>query len=140
MQREDVTKIFEGATDEQINAILNLNSADISEKERIAQEEKAKAARDADILSRFTEATKSKDGKAQEWTHEAVRADYLRKFTEALSDKANEGLSDADILHMLTKDDAGAFKGVTARVVLAGAKPMAGDTAMDMRDAFGLVR
>ena len=29
MKREDVSKIFEGATDEQINAILNINSADI---------------------------------------------------------------------------------------------------------------
>lgn len=29
MKREDVTKVFEGATDEQINAILNINSADI---------------------------------------------------------------------------------------------------------------
>ena len=29
MKREDVTKIFEGATDEQINALLDINSADI---------------------------------------------------------------------------------------------------------------
>ena len=29
MKREDISKIFEGATDEQINAILNINSADI---------------------------------------------------------------------------------------------------------------
>lgn len=29
MKREDVSKVFEGATDEQINAILDLNSADI---------------------------------------------------------------------------------------------------------------
>lgn len=29
MKREDVTRIFEGATDEQINQILNINSADI---------------------------------------------------------------------------------------------------------------
>ena len=29
MKREDITKIFEGATDEQISAILNINSADI---------------------------------------------------------------------------------------------------------------
>ena len=29
MRREDVTKIFEGATDEQINALLDINSADI---------------------------------------------------------------------------------------------------------------
>lgn len=29
MKREDVSKIFENATDEQINAILDINSADI---------------------------------------------------------------------------------------------------------------
>ena len=28
MKREDITKIFEGATDEQISAVLNINSAD----------------------------------------------------------------------------------------------------------------
>ena len=27
MKREDITKIFEGATDEQINAVININSA-----------------------------------------------------------------------------------------------------------------
>lgn len=30
MKKEDVTKIFEGATEEQINAVLNLNNGDIS--------------------------------------------------------------------------------------------------------------
>ena len=29
MKREDITKIFEGATKEQIDAVLDLNSADI---------------------------------------------------------------------------------------------------------------
>lgn len=29
MKREDVSKIFEGATEEQINSVLNINSADI---------------------------------------------------------------------------------------------------------------
>lgn len=29
MKREDITKIFEGATDEQVSAVLNINSADI---------------------------------------------------------------------------------------------------------------
>ena len=39
MKREDISKIFEGATDEQISAILNLNSADIgSAKQKVKQE------------------------------------------------------------------------------------------------------
>lgn len=29
MKREDITKLFEGATDEQVNALLDINSADI---------------------------------------------------------------------------------------------------------------
>ena len=40
MKREDVTKIFESATDEQINALLNINSADIGnakKKPEVAQ-------------------------------------------------------------------------------------------------------
>ena len=41
MKREDVSKIFEGATDEQISSILNLNSADIGKAK-----EKAEAERD----------------------------------------------------------------------------------------------
>lgn len=39
MKREDVAKIFEGATDEQINAVLNINSADIgSAKKKLEAE------------------------------------------------------------------------------------------------------
>lgn len=39
MKREEVAKIFEGATDEQITAILNINSADIGKaKEKIEAE------------------------------------------------------------------------------------------------------
>lgn len=56
------------------------------------------------------------------FTHDAIRADYRRKFETALSDKENEGKSDADIFHTLTKDDATAFTGVTA-VRLQGGRP-----------------
>ena len=37
MKREDISKIFEGATDEQINAILNINSADIGKAKTKAE-------------------------------------------------------------------------------------------------------
>lgn len=40
MKREDVSKIFEGATDEQINAILNINSADIGKAKSKVEEER----------------------------------------------------------------------------------------------------
>ena len=56
------------------------------------------------------------------FSHEAIRADYRRKFESALADKENEGKSDADIFHALTKDDASAFTGVMA-VKLQGGRP-----------------
>ena len=40
MKREDISKIFEGATDEQINAILNINSADIGKAKSKAEGER----------------------------------------------------------------------------------------------------
>jgi len=40
MKREDVSKIFEGATDEQINAVLNINSADIGSAKKKAETER----------------------------------------------------------------------------------------------------
>ena len=58
----------------------------------------------------------------KKFSHDAIRADYRRKFENALADKENEGKSDADILHALTKDDATAFTGVTA-VKLQGGRP-----------------
>jgi hypothetical protein len=58
----------------------------------------------------------------KKFTHDAIRADYRRKFESALADKENEGKSDADVFHALTKDDASAFTGVTA-VKLQGGTP-----------------
>ncbi len=59
----------------------------------------------------------------KKFSHDAIRADYRKKFENALADKANEGQSDADVFHSLVKDDAAAFTGVTA-VKLAGGRPM----------------
>ena len=58
----------------------------------------------------------------KKFSHEAIRADYRRKFENALADKENEGKSDADVFHALSKDDATAFTGVTA-VRLQGGTP-----------------
>ena len=59
----------------------------------------------------------------KKFSHDAIRADYRRKFENALADKANEGRSDADVFHSLVKDDATAFTGVTA-VKLQGGRPI----------------
>ena len=70
----------------------------------------------------------------KKFTHDAIRADYRRKFETALSDKENEGKSDADVFHALTKDDATAFTGVTA-VRLAGGRAMgAGKSYSSVKD------
>lgn len=58
----------------------------------------------------------------KKFSHEAIRADYRRKFENALADKENEGKSDNEIFHALSKDDATAFTGVTA-VKLQGGRP-----------------
>ena len=73
-----------------------------------------------------------KDGKPLEWTNEAIKADYLHKFSEALNDKANEGKSDADIFSALTKEDGAAFKVPGAQTVFGGANNVSGS---DLDDA-----
>ena len=72
------------------------------------------------------------------FSHDAIRADYRRKFENALADKANEGQSDADIFHALSKDDATAFKGITV-VKLAGGKPT-GSGKYSSRDEIMAIR
>lgn len=94
---------------------------DIAEKEKAAKEEKEKSEREANILNRYNAVAVGKDGKPLEWSHEAIKADYLRKFTEALSDKENEGKSDADIFKSLTENDGAAFKVPSAQTVFGGA-------------------
>ena len=40
MKRDDIKKIFEGATDEQISAVLNINSADIGAAKKKLEDER----------------------------------------------------------------------------------------------------
>ena len=58
----------------------------------------------------------------KKFSHNAIKADYLKKFGEALELEENKSLSDEQIFHNLTKDDKNAFEGVTA-VKLAGGRP-----------------
>lgn len=70
----------------------------------------------------------------KKFTHDAIRADYRRKFESALADKENEGKSDNEIFHALSKDDATAFTGVQA-VKLAGGRPHDNNTGGTSRAA-----
>lgn len=82
---------------------------EIAEKDaRAAAEKEAKEKAD-NIANRFKTVLGEK-----EFSHSAIEAEYLKKFGEALEVAENQGKSDVDIFHALTKDDGTAFKGVSA--------------------------
>lgn len=84
-------------------------TAEIAEKEKQAEADRiAKEKADA-VANRFAAVLGEK-----KFNHEAIKADYLKKFGEALENKDFEGKSDSEIFHELTKDDSAAFEGVTA--------------------------
>ena len=104
-------------------------------------EAKAKQAEADRILAEKTEnISKRFDAVVGEKTfsHSAIKADYLKKFGEAIELEDNKSLSDEQIFHNLIKDDATAFTGVTA-VKLAGGRPSGTsgktrDEIMDIKD------
>lgn len=91
--------------------------ADNEAKEKQAEAERILAEKNADIEKRFAQCVGDK-----KFSHDAIKADYLKKFAEALESEEYKGKGDGDIFHALTKDDATAFTGVTA-VKLAGGRP-----------------
>ncbi len=120
------------ASAEDYKAKFDKLQEDIAAKEKEEREAKEKAEREENILNRYNAVAVDKDGKPLEWTHEAIKADYLHKFSEALNDKANEGKSDADIFSALTKEDGAAFKVPGAQMVFGGANNASGP---DLDDA-----
>ena len=91
--------------------------ADNEAKEKQAEADRILAEKNADIEKRFAECVGDK-----KFSHDAIKADYLKKFAEALESGEYKGKGDIDIFHALTKDDATAFEGVTA-VRLQGGRP-----------------
>ena len=86
-------------------------------KEKQAEADRILAEKNADVEKRFAECVGDK-----KFSHDAIKADYLKKFADALEREEYKGKGDVDIFHALTKDDATAFTGVTA-VKLAGGNP-----------------
>ena len=86
-------------------------------KEKQAEADRILAEKNADIEKRFAECVGDK-----KFSHDAIKADYLKKFADALESEEYKGKGDVDIFHALTKDDKNAFEGVTA-VKLAGGTP-----------------
>lgn len=88
--------------------------AENAAKEKQAEADRILAEKNENIKNRFSTVLGEK-----KFSHDAIKAEYLKKFTEALDLKENQGRSDAEIFHELTKDDGAAFTGVTT-VRLAG--------------------
>ena len=91
-------------------------------KAKQAEADRILAERTENINKRFEAVVGEKT-----FSHNAIKADYLKKFGEAIELEDNKSLSDEQIFHNLIKDDATAFTGVTA-VKLQGGKPLGNGT------------
>lgn len=91
--------------------------ADNEAKAKQAEADRILAEKTENINKRFEAVVGEK-----KFSHNAIKADYLKKFGEALELEENKSLSDEQVFHNLIKDDATAFTGVTA-VKLAGGRP-----------------
>ena len=92
--------------------------ADNEAKAKQAEADRILAEKNADIEKRFAQCVGDK-----KFSHDAIKASYLKKFAEALESEEYKGKGDVDIFHALTKDDAAGFTGVTA-VKLQGGRPV----------------
>ena len=96
--------------------------ADNEAKAKQAEADRILAEKTENINKRFETVVGEK-----EFSHKAIKAEYLKKFGEAIELEENKSLSDEQVFHNLIKDDAAAFKGVTA-VKLAGGTPQGNGT------------
>ena len=95
--------------------------AEIAEKEKQAKLER-EAKEKADMIeNRFNAVVGDR-----KFTHEAIKADYLHKFGEALDNKDFMGKSDTDIFHELIKDDKNALENVQMQLNMPGGQPAGG--------------
>lgn len=109
-----------GASAEDYKTQLEALRKDVAAKEEKERADRAAAEKEASLKARYDSVCVGKDGKPLEWAHNAVKDSYFNRFAAAVVDKLNEGKSDADIFHELTKDDGAAFKGVQAITLLGG--------------------
>ena len=121
-QLETLNKEFENlksnnASAEEYKSKYEALVADNEAKAKQAEADRILAEKKADIEKRFLECVGEK-----KFSHDAIKAEYLKKFSDALESEEYKGKGDTDIFHALTKDDAAAFTGVTA-VKLEGGRP-----------------
>ena len=117
------------ASGEDWKAKFEALQADNDAKAKQAEADRILAEKNENISNRFSAVLGEK-----KFSHEAIKADYLKKFTEALELKENQGRSDADIFHELTKDDATAFTGVQAIRLAGGANKGTGGKVYNSKD------
>lgn len=102
MKREDISKIFEGATDEQINSILNINSADIgkakADYENLKQELGTAKQSLADITGEL-QTLKDSNADAEDWKKKYDELKATQDKAEAERQKAKE---DAELTDAIT--------------------------------------
>lgn len=104
--------------------------ADNEAKAKQAEADRILAEKTENINKRFEAVVGEK-----KFSHNAIKADYLKKFGEALELEENKSLSDEQVFHNLIKDDKNAFTGVTA-VKLAGGTPQGNGSNSVTREAF----
>ena len=115
---DDIAKLNENANgSEEVKKELEALKAKIDADAKQAEADRILAEKNADIEKRFAECVGDK-----KFSHDAIKADYLKKFADALESEEYKGKGDVEIFHALTKDDATAFTGVTA-VKLQGGTP-----------------
>lgn len=113
------------ATAEDYKAKFEQLQTEIAEKDKQAEADRRIKEKAEWIENRFTAVLGDK-----KFNHEAIKADYLKKFGEALENKDFTGKSDSEIFHELTKDDSAAFQNVTA-IHLAGGQQHGNESAVD---------
>lgn len=112
---DEIAKLNENAKNgEDVKAELEALKKQIAEEKAQTENERVQKEKNANIEKRFNECVGDRH-----FNHEAIRAEYLKKFGEALENKDFEGKGDSDIFKELTQNDSSAFKGVTV-VKLAG--------------------
>lgn len=115
---DEIAKLNETAkSGEDVKAELEALKAQIESDKKQAEADRIMREKTESIEKRFNECVGDK-----QFNHEAIRAEYLRRFGEALESKDYEGKGDSDIFKELTQNDSNAFKGVTV-VKLAGGTP-----------------
>lgn len=111
---------------------------ELAAAQRKANEEKQAAEKEAADRADFESVAVNKDGNPLEWSHEAIKESYFKKYVEAKANPEYQSKTGADIFHALTKDDKTAFKVPSPEVVLPGANPIGGIDEDAARAIMGL--